>query len=53
MHAWSGLPPGRALSDTLLIFENYPNSPQPAGEGALRLAAVPAAARAPTSRWRC
>ncbi|MGQ5522581.1 amino acid adenylation domain-containing protein [Chitinimonas sp. PSY-7] len=32
IHSWSGLPPSQPLCDSLLIFENYPNTPQ-SGEG--------------------
>ncbi|WP_047237408.1 non-ribosomal peptide synthetase [Chromobacterium subtsugae] len=41
IHAWSGLPLGRSLSDTLIIFENYPNTPQqPVAGGGARLVSV-------------
>ncbi|MGC0154188.1 amino acid adenylation domain-containing protein [Chromobacterium vaccinii] len=41
IHAWSGLPLGRSLSDTLIIFENYPNTPQqPVSGDAARLVSV-------------
>ncbi|PHV12097.1 non-ribosomal peptide synthetase [Chitinimonas sp. BJB300] len=40
IHGWSGLPPSHSLSDTLLIFENYPNTPQPNQEEAASIVAV-------------
>lgn len=66
IHSWSGLPLNRALSDTLLIFENFPRAQhQPIVDGPARAQLVSVAGHGsrthfpvtlvivPDNGWRC